>query len=160
MASNKVGECETALQNVATLEIDSQGTLWALDSGTSAIFSRPNRKCSAKLVKFDLKRPKMQIVHVFRENVISKSSVIMHMVLDGNDNFYLADIVQGKIIRFNAENGKSEVIESKEFMRPVNTPLMLDGQLMNLHFGVSGLALQNMFKVNIFGQGSNFKIET
>ena len=113
-----------------------------IDSGTSAIFSRPNRKCSAKLVKIDLNasRPKLEIVHTFPEMVISKNSVIMHMVIDMPD-FHFSDIVLGRLVKFNILQNKSIVIESDEQMRPVSSALDLEGHAFHLHFGVVGLAM-------------------
>ena len=82
LKANQVGLCAQALQNVAALEIDPFGLLWALDSGTSAIYSRPNKKCSAKLIQIDLNEniPKLKIFHVFEEKIIGKDSMILHMV--------------------------------------------------------------------------------
>jgi hypothetical protein len=50
---NRVGDCE-AFQNVAAIEISPDGKLWVADSGTASVFAKPLRKCTAKLVVFDL----------------------------------------------------------------------------------------------------------
>ena len=84
LKANQVGICAQALQNVAALEIDPFGLLWALDSGTSAIYSKPNKKCAAKLIQIDLNEnvPKFEIIHVFEEKIIGKDSMILHAESD------------------------------------------------------------------------------
>ena len=133
------------MQNVASLEIDPKGFLWALDLGTSAFFSRPNHLCSAKLVKINLngKDQGMEIIHIFERNVIPKDSFILHMAYDG-DRFYFADSLQGKIIIFDLVSMKSIIIDDQDVLKPVNTPVKLDGNdndVPNQRFGVSGIAL-------------------
>ena len=145
LQSNRVGQCKTAMQNVASLEIDPKGFLWALDLGTSAFFSRPNHLCSAKLVKINLngKDQRMEIFHIFERNVIPKDSFILHMAYDG-DRFYFADSLQGKIIIFDLVSMKSIIIDDQDVLKPVNTPVKLDGNdndVPNQRFGVSGIAL-------------------
>ena len=141
------------MQNVASLEIDPKGFLWALDLGTSAFFSRPNHLCSAKLVRINLNSVKeelsddnrqMEIIHVFDDrNVISKDSFILHMAYDG-DRFYFSDSLQGKIIIFDLLSKKSIIIDDQDVLKPVNTPIKLDNvkDVTNQRFGVSGIALQ------------------
>ena len=97
LEANKVGNCHKALQNVAAIEIGPFGSsLWAVDSGTSAIYSRPNRKCPAKLVKINLNTKHFEVVHVFAPEIISKNSLIMHLIVDRN-RFYMSDILQGEL---------------------------------------------------------------
>ena len=92
----KVGNCHKALQNVAAIEMEPFGdSLWVVDSGTSAIFSRRNTKCPGKLVKINLKNKKFEVVHVFSREIISKNSLIMHLVV-GNNRFYMTDTIQGR----------------------------------------------------------------
>ena len=63
---NMEGDCN-ALQNVDAIEvrriivtasivqqIDPLGRLWVVDSGQTAPFSRPHRKCPPKILVFDL----------------------------------------------------------------------------------------------------------
>ena len=91
-----MGNCHKALQNVAAIEMEPFGdSLWVVDSGTSAIFSRRNTKCPGKLVKINLKNKKFEVVHVFSREIISKNSLIMHLVV-GNNRFYMTDTIQGR----------------------------------------------------------------
>ena len=145
LKANQVGICAQALQNVAALEIDPFGLLWALDSGTSAIYSRPNKKCAAKLIQIDLNEnvPKFEIIHVFEEKIIGKDSMILHMVYDGQDKFYFTDILQKRIIGFDKMKKKCTIFASEDIFKPINTAIKLEnGQEINLPFGVAGIALQ------------------
>ena len=73
METNRVGNCLKALQNVAAIEVEPFGeSLWVVDSGASAIFSRPNRDCHAKLVKIHLKNQHFEVLHVFGREIISE----------------------------------------------------------------------------------------
>jgi hypothetical protein len=153
LPSNRVGNCN-ALQNVAAIEIDpDSGNLWVMDSGTAAIFSRPSRKCPAKLVNIDLTTggsaaANMEVVHIFPEEIVSKNSVIMHMVMDFSSKkpddlwIYMSDIVQGRLIAYSLAKDESFAIISEEHMSATNTGIEIEGELVYLHFGVTGLALQ------------------
>ena len=139
------------MQNVASLEIDPKGFLWAVDLGTSAFYSRPNHLCSAKLVRInlnskDVDEKQMEIIHVFDRNVISKDSFILHMAFDG-DRFYFSDSFQGKIIIFDLLSKKSIIIDDQDVLKPVNIPVKLDNgkDATNQRFGVSGIALQVLY---------------
>ena len=85
----------------------------------------------------------MEIFHIFERNVIPKDSFILHMAYDG-DRFYFADSLQGKIIIFDLVSKKSIIIDDQDVLKPVNTPVKLDGNdndVPNQRFGVSGIAL-------------------
>jgi len=62
-ALNKIGHCQ-ALQNVDAIEIDPSGRLWIADSGQTAPFSDPDRKCPPKLIIWDLKNNKELVHHL------------------------------------------------------------------------------------------------
>ena len=73
LETNIVGKCQKALQNVAAIEVEPFGeSLWVVDSGTSALFSRPNKDCHAKLVKIDVKNQHFEVLHVFGREVITE----------------------------------------------------------------------------------------
>ena len=73
LETNIVGKCQKALQNVAAIEVEPFGeSLWVVDSGTSALFSRPNKDCHAKLVRIDVKNKHFEVLHVFGREVITE----------------------------------------------------------------------------------------
>lgn len=153
LQSNEVGNCEKGLQNVAALDIDPFGILWAVDSGTSAIFSRPLKKCAAKLVKINLlssaDKAGMQIVHIFPKEIITDKSVVMQMVMDKH-KIYMSDSVQGAIISFDKVSMTSRRVAYSEHTWPRNHALKLpDGQTTNLRLGVTGVALQKSAPKNV-----------
>ena len=130
------------------IEIDaSSNFLWVVDSGNSGIFTQPRFKCHAKLVQIHLtKAPVLKIVHEFSREIISKKSIIMDMVILGipNREFFMSDIVQGCIIKYSQQEKKAVKIQSLEYMKPINTPIKINGHFLYLHFGVTGLSLVNV----------------
>ena len=130
------------------IEIDaSSNFLWVVDSGNSGIFTQPRFKCQAKLVQIHLtKAPVLKIVHEFPREIISKKSIIMDMVILGSPNreFFMSDIVQGCIIKYSQQEKKAVKIQSLEYMKPINTPIKINGHFLYLHFGVTGLSLVNV----------------
>lgn len=143
---NQVGPCQN-LQNVASLEVVGS-ILWVVDSGTSAIFSRPNKQCSAKLIRMDLEKAEMRIFHVFSREMVPENSVILQLVVD-QGKFYMANAIQGSILVFDSRAKRSQLVKS-EFMAPKNHPISLsNGQMTYLRLGVTSLTLQNIGKVRL-----------
>jgi len=87
-------------------------------------------------------------VHVFPREIISKNSLIMHLVV-GSNRFYMTDTIQGQIVCFDLVSHKSKVLKAgSKLMGPFNTPIkMPDSQTFNMVLGVLGLAIQN-FSLN------------
>jgi len=70
----------------------------------------------------------------------------MDMVILGSKNreFFMSDIVQGCIIKYSQQEKKAVKIQSLEYMKPMNTPIKINGHFLYLHFGVTGLSLVNV----------------
>lgn len=56
----------------------------------------------------------------------------------------MSDIVQGCIIKYSQQEKKAVKIQSLEYMKPINTPIKINGHFLYLHFGVTGLSLVNV----------------
>ena len=61
-----------------------------------------------------------------------------------NREFFMSDIVQGCIIKYSQQEKKAVKIQSLEYMKPINTPIKINGHFLYLHFGVTGLSLVNV----------------
>ena len=85
----------------------------------------------------------MKIVHEFSREIISKKSIIMELG-SKNREFFMSDIVQGCIIKYSQQEKKAVKIQSLEYMKPMNTPIKINGHFLYLHFGVTGLSLVNV----------------
>lgn len=160
---NEIDLC-SGLQNVVALEVTPKGHLWVADSGSVAIFTRPRRKCPAKLMVFDLEAGNAEIFsYEFPESVVptKRNSVLMHMVLDyskrsedidgldyhPNDILhglfvYLSEIHSGHLVVFDAQSRSSWTVLVPA-MKPTHVTLKFQDQNVNMRFGTTGIALES-----------------
>jgi len=140
---NMEGDCN-ALQNVDAIEIDPLGRLWVVDSGQTAPFSRPHRKCPPKILVFNLaKENKLVTSHVPPHN---RHTLFKQIVVDlshgPSDTFaYLSDFASGRLLTFSLKSGKSWAVQTEE-TQPANNQFPV-GRYPEFYLrsGVWGLAL-------------------
>jgi len=140
---NLEGDCN-ALQNVDAIEIDPLGRLWVVDSGQTAPFSRPHRKCPPKIFVFDLANENRLVAsHVPPHN---RHTLFKQIVVDlshgPSDTYaYLSDFASGRVLTFSLKSGKSWAIQTEE-TQPANNQFPV-GRYPEFYLrsGVWGLAL-------------------
>jgi len=142
LALNKIGHCQ-ALQNVDGIEIDPTGRLWIADSGQTAPFSNPDRKCPPKLIVWDLNTNQELVHHLLPS---SGQPLFKQIVVDlsyglQNSFAYISDFNSGTIFVYSLSTNTSWTLQTAE-TRPANNVWNLGQfQPFYLRAGVYGLAL-------------------
>jgi len=141
-ALNKIGHCQ-ALQNVDAIEIDPSGRLWIADSGQTAPFSDPDRKCPPKLIIWDLKNNKELVHHLLPS---PGQPLFKQMVVDislglKNTFAYISDFNSGAMFIYSLSSNTSWVISNTETLPANNEFNIGQFQPFYLRAGLYGLAL-------------------
>ncbi|XP_057323338.1 protein yellow-like [Microplitis mediator] len=140
-----VGDC-SALQFVQSMEIDTQGRMWILDTGrTATMTTEAKSRCPPRLVIVDIeKNGEVLRSHTFPESVTSYDKVLLNdIVLDHTDGgyAYISDTSEtdpGLIvfslsentswkIRHDSMKPKSEAIGFSVARTWITSPIPIDG---------------------------------
>ncbi|XP_026294092.1 protein yellow-like [Frankliniella occidentalis] len=102
------GNCE-ALQSVVDIFLDANNILWALDAGIVNTLEQPVRRCSPKVMAFDVKTGKL-IKKVDLSSLTCPASRLQYLVVDyakdGRIFLYISDAATRSIIVYDVTSGK------------------------------------------------------
>ncbi|KAJ1527763.1 hypothetical protein ONE63_007718 [Megalurothrips usitatus] len=107
-AVQEEGNCE-ALQNVVDIFLDSANILWALDAGIVNTLEQPVRRCSPKVLAFDVKTGKL-VKSVDLSTLTCSASRLQYLVVDyakdGRVFLYISDAATRSIIVYDVSSGR------------------------------------------------------
>ncbi|RZF46752.1 hypothetical protein LSTR_LSTR002615 [Laodelphax striatellus] len=72
----------SALQNVHAVEIDLDGILWVVDSGTTNELEYPDYSCPPKLLQFNAETREHYYTYTFPPGTVNKDSILFDIVVD------------------------------------------------------------------------------
>ncbi|XP_067005762.2 protein yellow [Anabrus simplex] len=141
-----IGNC-SALQFVQNIDIDTNGQMWVLDSGTVyTMTDHPDTRCPPKLVVLDLQnsmtRPR---VLEFPDSVLSRTndSILVDLVLDTDSFIYISDASKTEpgIIVFNTRNGQAWKVSDSTMQANPFWDGMVAGKRLPVRMNINALAL-------------------
>ncbi|XP_073975254.1 protein yellow-like isoform X2 [Rhodnius prolixus] len=145
---HREGDCN-GITSVFRIDIDQCGRLWVLDSGVVDVFAQnPKMICPPQIHVFNLLNDKLIGRYVFPNDVVDNKSLLVTIVTDARDSkcqdtfAYIADVVNFKLIVFDANNQKSWQVSNNYFYPyPLHGSFNINGVNFDLMDGILGLAI-------------------
>lgn len=147
---NEPGDAEcSAIQYAHAIEIDPLRRMWIVDSGKWGTFTRPDSRCPAKLVVWDIERGRELRRFVFSDELVDRAqSLLASIVLDTTStapdewHAYIASTGESRLLVYSWREDRAWFLSHRRSMGFDHSAIMI--QTMppaTLPLGIASLAL-------------------
>ncbi|XP_075230454.1 dopaminechrome tautomerase-like [Lycorma delicatula] len=155
-----VNNC-SCLRNVHATEIDPEGILWIIDTGTVNELTIPNRICPPKLILFNIDKKEHILTYIFPDDVVNRDSVLFDIVVDPKTKTaFISDSSEYEPGIIVYRDGKSYKVTGGIAMHsdPSLGSFIVNGTEVNLHQNIGGLALSIPDQVLYFSPVTSYHL--
>lgn len=151
----------SCLRNVHSVEIDPNGIIWIVDTGTINELTTPNHICPPKLVLFDIDKKEHLLTYVFPDDVVNRDSVLFDIVIDPKTKTaFISDSSEYEPGIIVYQDGKSYKVTGGIAMHsdPSLGGFIVNGTEVHLHQNIGGLALSVPDQVLYFSPVTSYHL--
>lgn len=138
-----VNNC-SCLRNVHSIEIDPEGILWIIDTGTVNELTKTDYTCPPKLILYNIDLQEHILTYEFPNDVVNRDSVLFDIVVEPKTKTaYISDSSEYEPGIIVYRNGKSYKVTGGISMHsdPSLGGFVVNGTEVHLHQNIGGLAL-------------------